>query len=73
MTGHELGTPHEERYDNGELKLRGSHLDREMHGDWEFFRRDGSIMRSGTFDRGKQIGVWKTYDRSGKVVKETTF
>ena len=73
MTGHELGTPHEERYDNGYVKLRGSHLDGEMHGEWEFFRRDGSIMRSGTFDRGKQIGMWKTYDRSGKVVKETTF
>ena len=31
------------------------------------------MMRSGTFDRGKQTGSWRTYDRAGKVVKETTF
>jgi antitoxin component YwqK of YwqJK toxin-antitoxin module len=40
---------------------------------WEFYRRDGSIMRTGEFDRGVQVGVWKTYDRSGAVVKETDF
>jgi antitoxin component YwqK of YwqJK toxin-antitoxin module len=73
MTNGEPGTPHEERYDNGTVKLRGSHLDGEMHGEWEFFRRDGSIMRSGAFDRGKQVGTWRTYDRTGKVVKETAF
>ncbi len=66
-------TPHEERYDNGAVKLRGSHLDGEMHGDWAFFRRDGSLMRSGAFDRGRQVGVWTTFDRSGAVVKATDF
>ncbi len=69
----EDGTPHEERYGNGRVKLRGAHLDGEMHGDWEFFRIDGSLMRSGAFDRGRQVGVWKTWDRAGRVVKETTF
>jgi antitoxin component YwqK of YwqJK toxin-antitoxin module len=44
-----------------------------MHGQWEFLRKDGSMMRSGRFERGKQIGVWKTFDRAGKVVKETDF
>lgn len=73
MTARELGTPHEERYDNGEVKLRGSHLDGQMHGEWEFFRRDGSIMRSGAFDRGKHVGTWRTFDRAGRVVKETRF
>jgi hypothetical protein len=24
-------------------------------------------------DRGKQVGVWRTYDRSGTIVKETDF
>lgn len=64
---------HEERYDNGRVKLRGAHLDGEMHGDWAFYRRDGSLMRSGAFDRGRQVGTSRTYDRSGRVVKETTF
>ena len=27
----------------------------------------------GAFDRGRQIGPWRTHDRSGKVVKETDF
>jgi antitoxin component YwqK of YwqJK toxin-antitoxin module len=44
-----------------------------MHGPWEFFRKDGSLMRAGRFDRGRQVGLWRTYDRSGTVVKETTF
>ena len=61
------------RYPNGQVKFRGAHLDGEMHGAWEFFRADGSVMRTGAFDRGRQIGVWRTYDRAGKVVKETTF
>jgi antitoxin component YwqK of YwqJK toxin-antitoxin module len=44
-----------------------------MHGEWEFLRRDGSVMRSGRFERGKQVGNWKTFDRAGHVVKETDF
>jgi antitoxin component YwqK of YwqJK toxin-antitoxin module len=73
VTGDDEPIAHEERYDNGAVKLRGSHLDGEMHGDWVFYRRDGSLMRSGAFDRGRQIGTWRTYDRSGAVVKETVF
>jgi antitoxin component YwqK of YwqJK toxin-antitoxin module len=30
-------------------------------------------MRTGSFDRGRQVGTWRTYDRAGTVVKETTF
>ena len=44
-----------------------------MHGKWEFLRKDGSVMRSGRFECGEQVGVWKTFDRQGKVVKETDF
>lgn len=60
-----------DRYDNGKVRFRGANLDGKMHGPWEFFRRDGSLMRSGSFERGKQTGVWRTFDRSGKVLKET--
>jgi antitoxin component YwqK of YwqJK toxin-antitoxin module len=65
--------PHVEHYDNGNVKLRGAHLDREMHGAWEFFRRDGSKMRAGAFVRGRRVGIWRTYDRAGNVLKETDF
>ncbi len=60
-------------YDTGAVRYRGVRLDGEMHGAWEFFRKDGSPMRSGEFDRGQQIGIWRTFDRAGKVVKETDF
>ncbi len=30
-------------------------------------------MRSGEFDRGRQVGAWRTFDRAGEVVKETVF
>lgn len=66
-------TPHLEHYANGVVKMRGFHLAGEMHGAWEFYRTDGSVMRSGEFDRGRQIGVWQTFDRSGRLVKSTTF
>jgi antitoxin component YwqK of YwqJK toxin-antitoxin module len=60
-------------YANGKVKYRGAILDGEMHGPWEFYRTDGTVMRTGQFDRGRQIGVWQTLDRSGRVVKETDF
>jgi antitoxin component YwqK of YwqJK toxin-antitoxin module len=62
-----------DHYDNGKVRYRGANLEGKMHGPWKFFRRDGSLMRSGSFDRGKQVGVWRTYDGTGKVVKETDF
>jgi antitoxin component YwqK of YwqJK toxin-antitoxin module len=60
-----------DHYDNGAVRFRGANLDGEMHGEWSFYRRDGSLMRTGRFERGRQVGLWLTYDRAGKVVKET--
>jgi antitoxin component YwqK of YwqJK toxin-antitoxin module len=60
-------------YDTGTVRYRCFLLDGQMHGAWEFLRKDGSIMRSGELERGQQVGVWVTYDRGGRVVKETDF
>jgi antitoxin component YwqK of YwqJK toxin-antitoxin module len=60
-------------YGTGALQSRGFTLDGEMHGAWEFYRKDGSVMRTGEFDRGRQVGVWRTFDRTGRLVKETDF
>ena len=65
--------PEVEHYGNGVVKMKGSRLDGELHGAWEWYRTDGSLMRTGEFDRGKQIGVWRTFERSGRMVKETDF
>jgi antitoxin component YwqK of YwqJK toxin-antitoxin module len=62
-----------DHYDNGTVRFRGANLEGKMHGPWKFFRRDGSLMRSGSFDRGTQVGLWRTYSRTGSVVKETHF
>jgi antitoxin component YwqK of YwqJK toxin-antitoxin module len=48
-------------------------LDGIAHGDWQWFRKDGTLMRSGSFDRGRQAGIWRTYERSGRLVKVTDF
>jgi len=61
-------------YSNGLPRFKGSNdSNGEMHGFWEFFRTDGSLMRSGSFDHGKQIGEWKTFARDGRLVKTTNF
>jgi len=60
-------------FGNGRVKYRGANLDGQMHGPWEWYRLDGSLMRTGSFDHGRQVGTWRTYDRDGKVVKETEF
>ena len=58
---------------DGSLRARGQRFDDEMHGYWEWFRLDGTIMRSGSFDRGRQNATWTTYDRAGAPHKETRF
>jgi uncharacterized protein YdhG (YjbR/CyaY superfamily) len=50
-------------YDNGRLKSRGKYKDGLMHGQWEFYRRDGSLMRSGKLQAGEPVGEWKTFVR----------
>jgi hypothetical protein len=34
-------------------------------------RKDGTLMRSGSFDNGVQVGDWVTHDKDGRVVKVT--
>jgi antitoxin component YwqK of YwqJK toxin-antitoxin module len=60
-------------YPNGRVRFRGANLGGQVHGPWEFYRADGSLMRAGSLERGKQIGVWRAFDRSGAIVKETHF
>ncbi|CAB4559821.1 unannotated protein [freshwater metagenome] len=60
-------------YQNGNPRYKGKFKNSKMHGYWEFFRKDGTLMRSGSFDSGKQIGTWTTYDQAGHPYKETEF
>ena len=62
-----------EYYKNGGIKSKGHYKDSKMDGYWEFYRLDGSLMRTGTLLKGKQYGEWATYDKLGKLIKKTFF
>jgi len=66
-------TPETIYYGSGAVQAKGSMLDGVPHGAWEWFRKDGTLMRTGQFDRGTQFGIWRTFERSGHLVKETRF
>jgi antitoxin component YwqK of YwqJK toxin-antitoxin module len=65
--------PETASYSNGVLKFSGFRLAGERHGAWRWYRADASLMRTGEFDRGRQVGTWQTFDRTGRLVKETRF
>ena len=69
------GTPvhRYDRYADGSTRSSGFEIDGVLHGHWEWFRLDGTLMRSGEFSLGDQVGIWRTWDRSGRLVKETSF
>jgi uncharacterized protein YdhG (YjbR/CyaY superfamily) len=62
-----------ELYKNGVVKARGSYKGEAMQGPWSFYRKDGTLMRSGSFRAGEQVGMWITYDTAGAPYKETQF
>jgi hypothetical protein len=42
---------------------RGKVIDTTPTGYWEWFRKDGTKMRSGFFENDEPIGDWTTYDK----------
>jgi len=64
--------PYHKYHNDGSLWAKGQ-LNNEniMEGFWQWYRKDGTIMRTGYFKKGIQSGEWTTYDKSGKVVKVT--
>ncbi len=64
---------HIHRHKDGTIWGKGELLGKKMHGYWEWYRKDGTKMRSGYLDKDKQIGKWTTFDSKGGVVKITNF
>jgi antitoxin component YwqK of YwqJK toxin-antitoxin module len=56
---------------DGTIWGEGQVIDGLYEGYWEWFRKDGTKMRSGYFKKSSQVGEWTTYDRLGGVVKVT--
>lgn len=63
--------PHLEYHKDGSLRARGQTVGGVFSGYWEWFRLDGTLLRSGTFTNGEQTGEWTTYDAQGRVYKVT--
>ena len=65
--------PHTHYHKDGSLWARGQVNAKDQPvGYWEWFRKDGTKLRSGHFDeQGRQNGQWITYDKTGKEYKVT--
>jgi antitoxin component YwqK of YwqJK toxin-antitoxin module len=63
--------PHVQKHRDGSLWAKGQTLGGLATGRWQWFRKDGSRLRSGHFEQGQQVGEWITYDRKGEVYKVT--
>jgi hypothetical protein len=62
---------HIQRHKDGSVWARGQTIDGVPTGYWEWFRVDGTRLRSGTFESGEQAGQWTTYDKAGNVHRVT--
>ena len=62
---------HIEYHKDGSLWARGQTANGVPTGYWEWFRLDGTKLRSGHFEGGEQVGEWTTYDKKGQVYKVT--
>jgi antitoxin component YwqK of YwqJK toxin-antitoxin module len=60
-----------QHHKDGSVWARGQTIGDLPSGYWEWFRKDGTKLRSGSFEEGKQVGEWTTYDRNGEVYKVT--
>ena len=56
---------------DGSIWAKGEVIGDTPTGYWEWFRKDGTRMRSGYFEDGIQVGKWTTYDKKGLIYKVT--
>jgi hypothetical protein len=56
---------------DGSVWARGLKVGNVLTGYWEWFRKDGTKLRSGYFEKGEQTGDWTTYDKKGNVYRVT--
>lgn len=62
---------HIEYHKDGSVRAQGQKCEGVLAGYWEWFRKDGSKLRSGYFENGQQVGEWITYDQEGSPYKVT--
>ncbi|HSX44963.1 MAG TPA: hypothetical protein VLF39_02525 [Candidatus Saccharimonadales bacterium] len=67
-----MSKQHTVYHKDGSVWAKGKIVDGLPNGYWEWFRKDGTKMRSGYFKNNKQVGDWITYDKKGEVYKITS-
>ena len=58
-----------DRHKDGSIRARGHTEGDILTAYWGWFRKDGTKLRSGFFENGKQVGEWTTYDTNGNPYK----
>ena len=58
-------TPYTEYHKDGSVWATGQRLNGIPTGYWEWFRKDGTRMRSGMFEDGQQVGEWTGLPTTG--------
>jgi antitoxin component YwqK of YwqJK toxin-antitoxin module len=66
-----MQTEHIAYHADGSIHAKGTMVDGQPDGYWEWYRLDGTKMRSGYFTLGKKSGKWITWDKKGKPYKVT--
>jgi len=60
---------HTEYHNDGSVRAIGPMVNGVPVGYWEWFRLDGTKLRSGHFENGEPTGEWTTYDKAGQIYK----
>jgi antitoxin component YwqK of YwqJK toxin-antitoxin module len=50
---------------------KGMMVNDQPDGFWQWYRKDGTLKRSGYFKNGEPVGEWITYDSAGQPYKIT--
>jgi hypothetical protein len=60
-------------YENGELESKGTYADGLRVGVWRRYFQDGSTKVEAEFHEGKQNGLMRVFDASGRMMRATRF
>lgn len=57
-------------YKSGQLMSKGHFVDGIREGNATTYHENGNIYYEGFYENGKECGIWKFYDKEGKLQKE---
>lgn len=58
--------------DDGQLSFSGEYFENQRHGRWIYYFGDGTSSEN-YYEKGRKTGIWKDYDKSGKLIRQTDY